>query len=123
MTESNVYKEDNKNLSGIEGKPELQNYEPITIIFTTQPYRGREKTSNILIVSKDNFKSYFGPIFSARATFAFTKAINPNFWEISRLQNTLEGIGEASIDNVIAKRPYIDENQFKKQIRGLKNKN
>ncbi|CAB5359142.1 unnamed protein product [Rhizophagus irregularis] len=85
MTESNVYKEDDKNLSGIEGSPELQNYQPITIIFTTQPYRERKKTSNILIVSTDNFKSYFGPIFSARATFAFTKAINPNFWEINSL--------------------------------------
>uniref|UniRef100_U9UTP5 Crinkler effector protein N-terminal domain-containing protein n=1 Tax=Rhizophagus irregularis (strain DAOM 181602 / DAOM 197198 / MUCL 43194) TaxID=747089 RepID=U9UTP5_RHIID len=85
MTESNVYKEDDKNLSGIEGSPELQNYQPITIIFTSQPYRERKKTSNILIVSTDNFKSYFGPIFSARATFAFTKAINPNFWEINSL--------------------------------------
>jgi hypothetical protein len=43
------------------------------------------------------------PIILSRAIFFLTRAINPNFWDKSRLLNTLEGIGEASIDNVIEK--------------------
>ncbi|CAB5394946.1 unnamed protein product [Rhizophagus irregularis] len=97
--------------NGVEHS-ELQEYRDITIIFTTQPYEGSENLPEILIVSKDNFKSYFGPVFSARATFSLTRDINPNFWDINRLKNTIEGIGDVSMDTVIAKRPYISEDHF-----------
>ncbi|CAB5359237.1 unnamed protein product [Rhizophagus irregularis] len=82
MTEKNVSDEDEKNFNSVEHS-ELQEYRDITIIFTTQPYEGSENLPEILIVSKDNFKSYFGPVFSARATFSLTRDINPNFWDIN----------------------------------------
>ncbi|PKC59404.1 hypothetical protein RhiirA1_540504 [Rhizophagus irregularis] len=90
MTEKNVSDEDEKNFNSVEHS-ELQEYRDITIIFTTQPYEGSENLPEILIVSKDNFKSYFGPVFSARATFSLTRDINPNFWDINRLKNTIKG--------------------------------
>ncbi|PKY38663.1 hypothetical protein RhiirA4_155763 [Rhizophagus irregularis] len=108
MTEKNVSDEDEKNFNSVKHS-ELQGYKVITIIFTTQPYEGSENLPEILIVSKDNFKSYFGPVFSARATFSLTRDINPNFWDINRLKNTIKGIGD---DSVIAKRPYISEDHF-----------
>ncbi|GBC13851.2 hypothetical protein GLOIN_2v1709692 [Rhizophagus irregularis DAOM 181602=DAOM 197198] len=111
MTEKNVSDEDEKNFNSVEHS-ELQEYRDITIIFTTQPYEGSENLPEILIVSKDNFKSYFGPVFSARATFSLTRDINPNFWDINRLKNTIKGIGDVSMDTVIAKRPYISEDHF-----------
>ncbi|UZO15350.1 uncharacterized protein OCT59_006777 [Rhizophagus irregularis] len=108
IKEENVSK---KNVKSIK-RSNLEGYETKTIIFTTQPYKGNKNLPEILIVSKDNFKSYFGPVFSARATFSLTRDINPNFWDINRLKNTLMGIGNASIYNVAAKRPYISEDHF-----------
>ncbi|CAG8789511.1 18575_t:CDS:2, partial [Gigaspora rosea] len=44
------------------------------------------------------------------------EAINPNFWDVNRLKNVLDGISDASIDNnVIKKRPYINEDHFYKE--------
>ncbi|PKB96867.1 hypothetical protein RhiirA5_367635 [Rhizophagus irregularis] len=111
IKEENVSDENKKNVKSIK-RSNLEGYETKTIIFTTQPYKGNKNLPEILIVSKDNFKSYFGPVFSARATFSLTRDINPNFWDINRLKNTLMGIGNASIYNVAAKRPYISEDHF-----------
>jgi hypothetical protein len=114
MTEKAVDDEDIKNLNGLISKVKemYESYELITIIFTTQPYNGLLEKTGVLIISQNNFEEHFGPVFSSRALFFFTKVVNPNFWDVSRLKNTLEGIGEASIDNVIEKRPYINEDQF-----------
>ncbi|PKY30519.1 hypothetical protein RhiirB3_447640 [Rhizophagus irregularis] len=115
MTEKEaVDDEDIKNLDALISnvKNMYEGYELITVIFTTQPYDGLKEKTGVLIVSKDNFDKHFGPVFSSQAIFSFTKAINPNFWDIDRLKNTLEGIDEASIDDVISKRPYINEDQF-----------
>ncbi|UZO07645.1 uncharacterized protein OCT59_027924 [Rhizophagus irregularis] len=111
IKEENVSDENKKNVKSIK-RSNLEGYETKTIIFTTQPYKGNKNLPEILIVSKENFKSYFGPVFSARATFSLTRDINPNFWDINRLKNTLMGIGNASIYNVAAKRPYISEDHF-----------
>jgi hypothetical protein len=59
----------------------------MTIIFTTQPYNKSKQKPSVLIISKDSFHEQFGPIFSSRAIFAFTKEINPNFWDRNRLLN------------------------------------
>ncbi|CAB5393666.1 unnamed protein product [Rhizophagus irregularis] len=48
----------------------------------------------------------------SRATFFLTRDINPNFWDINGLKNTIKGIGDDSINTVIAKRPYISEDHF-----------
>ncbi|PKK79065.1 hypothetical protein RhiirC2_728210 [Rhizophagus irregularis] len=79
----------------------FDNYELIIIIFTTQPYDGLKEKKGVLIISKDNFDKHFGPVFSSRATFFLTRTINPNFLKTNRLKNTLDGIGDVSIANVI----------------------
>jgi hypothetical protein len=106
---SKIYdEEDNKNLSDIKEHSELRNYEFITILFTTQPYKETESISNILIVTKENFKDYFGPVFSSRATFAFTKEMNPNFWPVYTFKKTIEGVETIdSLNKIVKKRPYI----------------
>jgi hypothetical protein len=113
MTEKAVDDEDIKNLDGLISKVKnmYKDYELITIIFTTQPYTGQKKRG-VLVISKENFDKHFGPVFSSRATFFLTRTTNPNFWEANRLKNILDGIGNASIDNVIEKRPYINEDHF-----------
>ncbi|CAG8719607.1 32331_t:CDS:2, partial [Racocetra persica] len=99
--------DDIKNLSKhiAEFKKIYEGYELITIIFTTQPYSGPQEKVGILIISKDNFDKHFGPVFLSLATFSLIKAINPNFWDVNRLKNIFDDIGDASIENVIEKRP------------------
>ncbi len=87
-------------------------YELIKIIYTTQPYKGLKAKTGCLIISKDNFKQHFVPVFASRAIFSFTRAINPNFWDKKRLINILHDVGDVNINNVIKKRPYINENHF-----------
>ncbi|CAG8545694.1 24076_t:CDS:2 [Racocetra persica] len=105
MTEKIIDDEDIKNLSKLitEVKKMYEGYELITIIFTTQPYSGLQEKAGILIISKDNFDKHFGSVFSSLATFSFVKAVNPNFWDVNRLKNVLDGIGDAFIENVIEK--------------------
>ncbi|CAG8501413.1 8858_t:CDS:2 [Funneliformis caledonium] len=96
MTEDDVDNEEVKNNNGFYGTLDLhENYEPMTIIFTTQPYNESEQKSTM---------------------FAFTKNINPNFWDKNRLLNCLEGIGKAKIRDVFSKRPFINEEEFYRQI-------
>ncbi|CAG8581075.1 9629_t:CDS:1 [Dentiscutata erythropus] len=112
MTEKIVDNEDTKNLNKLlsEIKKMYESYELITIIFTTQPYRELQKKPGVLIISKDKFEKRFGPVFSSLATFFFIRATNPNLGDKNRLKNTL--VGDESIDNVIKKRPYINEDHF-----------
>ncbi|GBB92486.1 hypothetical protein RclHR1_20100003 [Rhizophagus clarus] len=113
ITETEVKDEDVKNLRGlIKYFNQLyQRCELVTILFTTQPYSGPEDIRGVLNISKDNFDKHFDPVFSSRAVFFFTKDINPNFWEINRLKNTLEGIGDTFIGDV-KKRPYVNAKDF-----------
>ncbi|CAB5299692.1 unnamed protein product [Rhizophagus irregularis] len=71
MPESKVEEEDEKNLKNFfyDGN----DYMPITIIFTSQPYIKKKQESGVLVVSKEDFKKHFGPVFSSRASFAFTR--------------------------------------------------
>jgi hypothetical protein len=121
ITEKNVEYEDVKNLKNLiyKVKEMYDDYELITVVFTTQPYT-ESKKSGIIVISKENFNEHFGPAFSSRATFFFTRTINPNFWEKNRLKNTLDGIGDASIDHVFEKRPYINEDHYYQENQGAK---
>jgi hypothetical protein len=66
-------------------KEMYDDYELITVVFTTQPYTGSKK-SGIIVISKENFDEHFGPVFSSQAAFFFTRTINHNFWEKNRLK-------------------------------------
>jgi len=41
----------------------------LTVIFTTQPFEGpkEEPPANCLVIAKDGFDNYFGPVFSTHA--------------------------------------------------------
>ncbi|EXX50315.1 hypothetical protein RirG_271970 [Rhizophagus irregularis DAOM 197198w] len=118
MPESKVEEDDKKNLKNFfyDGN----DYMPITIIFTSQSYIKKKQESGVLVVSKEDFKKHFGPIFSSRASFAFTGDTNPNFWEKNRLENVLDGICDASIGNVIKKRPYYSDDDYYNKNPGAK---
>ncbi|RGB22845.1 hypothetical protein C1646_677547 [Rhizophagus diaphanus] len=118
MLESKVKEEDKNNLINLDNVAD-DDYVAITIIFTSQPYEG-EQESGVLVISKEDFKKHFGPIFSSRASFAITGDTNPNFWEKNRLKNVLDGIGDASIDNVIKKRPYYSDRDYREKNPGGK---
>ncbi|RGB30818.1 hypothetical protein C1646_764835 [Rhizophagus diaphanus] len=113
MSKSKVNEEDKKNLMNYLNTIDNDGYILITIIFTSQPYIKEELESGVLVVSKDDFKKHFGPVFSSRASFAIIGDTNPNFWEKNRLKNVLDGIGDASIDNVIKNRPYYSDADFR----------
>ncbi|PKK62363.1 hypothetical protein RhiirC2_759666 [Rhizophagus irregularis] len=116
MPKSKVEEEDEKNLKSFYTAvdDDDDNYILITIIFTSQPspYKKEKHESGVLVISKEDFKKHFGPVFSSRALFAITGDANPNFWEKNRLKNVLNGIGDASIDNVIKKRPYYSDEDY-----------
>ena len=120
MPESKVEGEDGKNLKNFYTAFDNDDYMLITIIFTSQPYIKEKQEPGVLVISKEDFKKHFGPVFFSRASFAITGDTNPNFWEKNRLKNVLVGIGDASIDNVIKKRPYYSDDDYYRKIQGLK---
>ncbi|CAB5358359.1 unnamed protein product [Rhizophagus irregularis] len=120
MPESKV-EEYEKNLQNFYAAAiDNENYIPITIIFTSQPYSKEKQESGILVISKEDFKKHFGPVFSSRASFAIAGNTNPNFWEKNRLKNVLDGIGDVSIGNVIKKRPYYSDDDYRDKNPGAK---
>jgi hypothetical protein len=95
-----------KNLEGsIDTTGELRKIlsqcQHIKIVFTIQPFDDIISTNNCLVIMKNNFKEYFGPIFASRATFSMTKDINPNFSDCSWMKNDLPGIGEITADKIV----------------------
>ncbi|GJJ68032.1 hypothetical protein EMPS_00378 [Entomortierella parvispora] len=56
----------------------LKPYRHITLVFTTQPFDVEDMERDTLVVSMNNFKDYFGPIFAPHASFALALG-NPNF--------------------------------------------
>ncbi|CAB5333869.1 unnamed protein product [Rhizophagus irregularis] len=121
MPESKVEEEYEKNLQNFYAAAvDNENYIPITIIFTSQPYSKEKQESGILVISKEDFKKHFGPVFSSRASFAIAGNTNPNFWEKNRLKNVLDGIGDVSIGNVIKKRPYYSDDDYRDKNPGAK---
>jgi hypothetical protein len=119
ITESKVDEEDGKNLQNFYTAID-DDYMLITIIFTSQPYTKEKQDPGVLVISKEDFKKHLGPVFSSRASFAITGDTNPNFWEINRLKNVFDGIGDGSIGNVIKKRPYYSDDDFYKKNPGIK---
>ncbi|CAG8812703.1 10508_t:CDS:2, partial [Gigaspora rosea] len=67
---------------------------------------------NCLLVAKENFGKYFGPVFSSRATFSLTEDINPNFSEPKRMASIIPGVGDNIARDIVLKRPYYNEEEF-----------
>ncbi|CAG8640802.1 9843_t:CDS:2, partial [Paraglomus occultum] len=117
-----VFEEIIKNIKGILYSPEnilyhLVQYHLITVFFITQPYEGDpgELPDDCLLIARDNFEKYFGSVFSARAAFAFSQSLNPNFAEPRRMSTVLPGIGEQTARSIISKRPYYNKEDFYKK--------
>ncbi|PKY54970.1 hypothetical protein RhiirA4_502976 [Rhizophagus irregularis] len=123
MPVSKVEEEDEKNLKNFF-YDDNNDYMPITIIFTSQPYIKKKQESGelsgVLVVSKEDFKKHFGSVFSSRASFAFTGDTNSNFWEKNRLENVLDGICYSSIGSVIKKWPYYSDDDYYNKNPGAK---
>ncbi|CAG8607148.1 9321_t:CDS:2 [Paraglomus brasilianum] len=122
-----VFEEIIKNTEAILYSPEnilyhLVHYRLITVFFITQPYEGdpAELPDNCLLIASDNFEEYFGPVFSARAAFAFSQSLNPNFAEPRRMSAVLPGISEQTAKSIISKRPYYNEEDFYKKNSRIK---
>ncbi|CAG8575804.1 3876_t:CDS:2 [Acaulospora morrowiae] len=94
---------------------QLADYRHLTIVFTTQPIYEIVPYDDCFIISRNNFEQYFGPVFSSRATFAFTKNINPNFSELQRMMECQPGVGDVTAENIIINRPYKSEDDFFKK--------
>ncbi|GJJ68147.1 hypothetical protein EMPS_00493 [Entomortierella parvispora] len=118
FTSKDLSAEHQKNLAGSSSaklKPEsrktLMSYHHIAIIFTTQPFDDEVKQDDRLVISMDNFKEYFGPVFASHANFALTQ-INPNFSERARIKEYIPGIGDANAVEVVEKRPFTSLQDF-----------
>ncbi|CAB4384849.1 unnamed protein product [Rhizophagus irregularis] len=113
MPENKVEEEYEKNLQNFYAAAiDNENYIPITIIFTSQPYSKEKQESGILVISKEDFKKHFRPVFSFQTSFAIAGNTNPNFWGKNRLKNVLDDIGDVSIGNIIKKRPYYSDDDY-----------
>nr|CAG8529578.1 7276_t:CDS:1 [Entrophospora candida] len=74
-------KEINKNLESLYNSDGLfADYHIVTILFTTQPFDGdvANLDEDFLLISKENFAAYFGPVFSTHTMLSITNDINPN---------------------------------------------
>lgn len=126
IKENTWQKEFIKNINSLT-ESALSNYRVITIVFTTQRLdRNLEDAPNLpddcLLVTKEKFETYFGPVFSSRATFAIAAAINPNFSDLKRLQ-TIYGVGDVTSAQIAQNRPYRNEEDLRTKIPCLKNRN
>ncbi|CAG8822346.1 21584_t:CDS:1, partial [Gigaspora rosea] len=112
-----VLEESIKNIESIlksKSPDGLLQYVPIMIFYTTQAYNGdpSELPDHCLLIAKENFGTYFGPVFSSRATISLTKDINPNLSEPKRMASIMPGVGDHTARDIVLKRPYHNEEEF-----------
>ncbi|CAJ0838366.1 11318_t:CDS:1 [Entrophospora sp. SA101] len=111
----------NKNLESLYNSDGLfADYHIVTILFTTQPFDGdvADLDEDFLLISKENFAAYFGPVFSTRAMLSITNDINPNFSGWDMIKNNIPGAGDLTTTNIVSKRPYkSEEDLFNKHPR------
>ncbi|CAJ0927373.1 21204_t:CDS:2, partial [Entrophospora sp. SA101] len=120
-TIKDFHKEINKNLESLYNSDGLfADYHIVTILFTTQPFDGdvADLDEDFLLISKENFAAYFGPVFSTRAMLSITNDINPNFSGWDMIKNNIPGAGDLTTTNIVSKRPYkSEEDLFNKHPR------
>ncbi|KAG0050077.1 hypothetical protein BGZ83_005162 [Gryganskiella cystojenkinii] len=122
FTPDHLSDEHQKNLDGSNSaklnptlRKTLASYQHITIIFTAQPFVSEVRQDDKLVISMDNFKGYFGPVFASYANFALTQ-INPNFSEQARMKEYIPGIGDFNAALVVQKRPFTSLDDFYEKI-------
>ncbi|RUS14602.1 hypothetical protein BC937DRAFT_93572 [Endogone sp. FLAS-F59071] len=118
ITLNDIVTECNKNRKAIENAKDelrttLKECRPITIIFTTQPSKctAAELPDDCLVVAKEQFEAYFGPVFASRAVFGMVGDINLNFSSPARIIKVVEGIGKAIVELICQRRPYYDADE------------
>ncbi|CAI2163645.1 12433_t:CDS:2 [Funneliformis geosporum] len=86
----------------------------VTVIFTSRPFKANPKDlpNNCLVISKENFKQYFGPLFSSRLTFDIINNLNINSAEPKRIAEAINGIGEILSKAIYDNRPYKSVNDL-----------
>jgi hypothetical protein len=95
----------------------LLRFRLITVFFVTVTHAydcdPAELPYDCLLIVRQNFKEYFGPVFSERANFMFSQRVNPNFAGADMMRAVLPGVGKKkNAKNIVLKRPYHDEKDF-----------
>ncbi|KAI8345625.1 hypothetical protein B0O80DRAFT_472404 [Mortierella sp. GBAus27b] len=104
------------------GFKELEPYRHITVLFTTRPFSEKTRIpDDCLVISENNFKDYFGPVFALHSNFALLRQ-NPNFMEASRMANRIPGVGEATAKEIVLQRPYRSLGDFYEKFPVVKRK-
>ena len=85
LTIDDIMKEHNKNknaskLANKKLKIKLENTHIVTVIFTLQLFKGNvnDMPDNCLVIARENFEQYFGPLFSSQLIFDITEATIKN---------------------------------------------
>ncbi|CAI2187878.1 11464_t:CDS:2 [Funneliformis geosporum] len=80
----------------------------VTVIFTSRPFKGNPKDlpDDCLIISKENFNQYFGPLFALRLTFDIINDLNINSAEPNQIANVIKGAEEVISKAIYENRPY-----------------
>ncbi|PKY54238.1 hypothetical protein RhiirA4_472922 [Rhizophagus irregularis] len=86
----------------------------ITILVTTRRcnFDYEQLPEDVLVIDQTNFKEYFGHIFSPHAAFYLAEDINPNFSELTKIENIVNNVGVVTADKIIEERPYYNLEDF-----------
>ncbi|CAB4403390.1 unnamed protein product [Rhizophagus irregularis] len=86
----------------------------ITILVTTRRcnFDYEQLPEDVLVIDQTNFKEYFGHIFSPHAAFYLAEDINPNFSELTKIENIVPDVGVVTADKIIEERPYYNLEDF-----------
>ncbi|CAG8568538.1 4977_t:CDS:2 [Funneliformis caledonium] len=95
-TECNKNKKAINEMKDSDLKKFLEESHIVTVIFTSRPFKGNSEDlpDNCLIISKENFNQYFGPLFASRLTFNIINDLNINSAELKRISEMIKGVGD-----------------------------
>ncbi|KAF9361116.1 hypothetical protein BGX26_005745 [Mortierella sp. AD094] len=82
---------------------------------TRLPFNDKVKEDGCLVISRDNFKNYFGPVFASHANFALIK-LNPSFSEPDRMKECIPQVGDITAADIVDKRPFKSQEDFHKKV-------
>ena len=108
VTECNKNKNAYKDVKDYNLRKFLEETRIVTVIFTSRPFKGNpnDLPNDCLIISKESFKHYFGPLFASRFTFDIINDLNINSAEPKRIANVIKGVGETISKVIYENRPY-----------------
>lgn len=89
----------------------------VTVIFTSRPFKGNSKDlpDDCLIITKENFEKYFGPLFASRLTLDIINNFNINSAEPKQITEVIKGVGDTISKAIYDNRPYKSVNDLIKK--------